>query len=85
MNARGKLVYIVDKDGKAVSKPIKVVYEYLGSTVVTGIEPGDRVVVEGKQNLRPGSKVREAKNTTPTANPEKPAVAPATPSAPDKK
>ena len=85
INARGKMVYVVDKDGKAVAKPIKVVYEYLGSTVVTGIEPGDRVVVEGKQNLRPGSKVREAKNTTPTANPENPAVAPATPSAPDKK
>ena len=74
INARGKMVYVVDKDGKAVSKPIKVVYEYLGSTVVTGIEAGDRVVVEGKQNLRPGSKVREAKNPSP-----------ATPSAPEKK
>jgi RND family efflux transporter MFP subunit len=92
INARGKMVYVVDKDGKAVAKPIKVVYEYLGSTVVTGIEPGDRVVVEGKQNLRPGSKVREAKNTTPTSNPGTPAAAsapsaaaPATPSATDKK
>jgi len=91
INARGKLVYVVDKDGKAVSKPIKVVYEYLGSTVVTGIEPGDRVVVEGKQNLRPGSKVREAKNTTSAPKPGTPAAsapssaAPATPSAPDKK
>ena len=91
INARGKMVYVVDKDGKAVAKPIKVVYEYQGSTVVTGIEPGDRVVVEGKQNLRPGSKVREAKNTTPASNPGTPAAAtptaaaPATPSAPDKK
>ena len=68
INARGKLVYVVDKDGKAVSKPIKVVYEYQGSSVVTGIEPGDRVVVEGKQNLRPGSKVREAKNQSQTSN-----------------
>lgn len=85
INARGKMVYVVDKDGKAAAKPIKVVYEYLGSSVVTGIEPGDRVVVEGKQNLRPGSKVREAKNTTPASNPGKPAVAPATPSAPEKK
>ena len=84
INARGKMVYVVDKDGKAVAKPIKVVYEYLGSTVVTGIEPGDRVVVEGKQNLRPGSKVREAKNTTPAA-PAPSAAVPATPSDPDKK
>jgi len=62
INPRGKMVYTVDKDGKAASKPVKVVYEYLGTSVVTGIEPGDKVVVEGKQNLRPGGKVREAKN-----------------------
>ncbi|QWD61054.1 efflux RND transporter periplasmic adaptor subunit [Polynucleobacter sp. MWH-UH35A] len=91
INARGKMVYVVDKDGKAVSKPIKVVYEYLGSTVVTGIEPGDRVVVEGKQNLRPGSKVRESKNAAPAANaPAAPTgapstVAPTNPSAAEKK
>jgi multidrug efflux pump subunit AcrA (membrane-fusion protein) len=60
-------VYVIDKDGKAVSKPVKVVYEYQGSSVVTGIDAGDRVVVEGKQNLRPGSKIREAKET-PTQN-----------------
>jgi len=85
INARGKMVYVVDKDGKAVSKPIKVVYEYLGSTVVTGIEPGDRVVVEGKQNLRPGSKVRESKNATPAASANPSTSAPATPTAPEKK
>lgn len=61
MNPRGRIVYTVDKDGKAVSKPVKMIYEYQGSTVITGIEAGDKVVVEGKQNLRPGSKVREAK------------------------
>lgn len=61
MNPRGRIVYTVDKDGKAVSKPIKVVYEYQGTSVITGIESGDKVIVEGKQNLRPGSKVREAK------------------------
>jgi hypothetical protein len=72
MNPRGRIVYTVDKDGKAVSKPVKVVYEYLGSSVITGIEAGDKVIVEGKQNLRPGGKVREAKsadapkNTPPT-------------------
>jgi membrane fusion protein, multidrug efflux system len=26
--------------------------------VVRGVQPGERVVVEGKQNLRPGSRVR---------------------------
>lgn len=80
INARGKMVYIVDKDGKAVSKPIKVIYEYQGSSVVTGIESGDRVVVEGKQNLRPGSKVREAKDQTSPVS-----ASPATPPASEKK
>lgn len=61
MNPRGRIVYTVDKDGKAVLKPIKVVYEYQGTSVITGIESGDKVIVEGKQNLRPGGKVREAK------------------------
>ncbi len=89
MNSRGKIVYIVDKDGKAVSKPIKVAYEYQGSAVVSGIEVGDKVVVEGKQNLRPGSKVREAKESAsgakPGAVPAKPAANSTTPSAADKK
>lgn len=61
INPRGKIVFTVDNDGKAVAKPVKVVYEFQGTTVVTGIEAGDKVVVEGKQNLRPGSKIREAK------------------------
>jgi multidrug efflux pump subunit AcrA (membrane-fusion protein) len=57
----GRLVYVVEKDDKVTSKPVKVTYEYLGTSVITGINVGDRIVVEGKQNLRTGSKVREAK------------------------
>jgi RND family efflux transporter MFP subunit len=91
INPRGKLVYVVDKDGKAVSKPVKVVYEYQGNSVITGIEPGDRVVVEGKQNLRPGSKTKEAKeakgasSASATKAPPASTKTPATPSAADKK
>ena len=59
----GRLVFIVDKEDKVLSKPVKVVYEYQGTSVITGIEAGDRVVVEGKQNLRTGGKVREAKQS----------------------
>ncbi|QWE23412.1 efflux RND transporter periplasmic adaptor subunit [Polynucleobacter sp. AP-Jannik-300A-C4] len=61
MNPKGRLVYIVDKDGKVAAKPITVSYEYQGTSVVNGLEVGQRIVVEGKQNLRTGSKVREAK------------------------
>ena len=60
--------------------PIKVVYEYLGNSVITGIQAGDKVVVEGKQNLRPGGKTREAKsNTKAEAKTEKNAPATANP------
>lgn len=57
----GRLVYVVDKDDKVTAKPVKVSYEFQGTSVITGIQAGDRVVVEGKQNLRNGGKVREAK------------------------
>ena len=87
INPRGKLVYVVDKDGKTASKPVKVIYEYQGSSVVTGIEAGDRVVIEGKQNLRPGGKVIESKKAMPpaTSTPGAPAPATAAPAAPEKK
>lgn len=57
----GRLVYVVDKDDKVTAKPVKVTYEFQGTSVITGIQEGERVVVEGKQNLRNGGKVREAK------------------------
>ena len=74
ISPKGRLVFVVDKDSKVVAKPVDVSYEYQGISVITGIQAGDRVVVEGKQNLRPGSKVREAKvssapaDATPAAN-----------------
>lgn len=61
IRSTGTLVYAVDKDDKVTAKPVKVTYEYQGTSVITGIQAGDRIVVEGKQNLRNGSKVREAK------------------------
>ncbi|MBU3575798.1 efflux RND transporter periplasmic adaptor subunit [Polynucleobacter sp. UK-Mo-2m-Kol15] len=73
---RGRVVYIVDKDDKVESKPVKVLYEYKGTSVISGVESGSRVVVEGKQNLRPGSKVKEAKKATAASAPAK-AAAPA--------
>lgn len=74
ISPKGRLVYVVDKDDKVQPKPIKVVYEYLGTSVINGIEAGDRVVVEGKQNLRPGSKIREAKKSTAVSAPAKTAA-----------
>jgi len=81
ISPKGRVVYVVDKDDKVAPKPIKVVYEYQGSSVISGIQAGDRVVVEGKQNLRPGGKVRESKKEAPKPS-SKPAEIPAAPPAP---
>jgi hypothetical protein len=55
---RGTVVYVLE-DGKARLQPIKVVYAEGTEAAVTGIQPGDVVVMDGKQNVRPGSPLVE--------------------------
>lgn len=55
---RGTLVYVVS-EGRARQQPIKVVYAEGTEAAVTGIKPGDVVVMDGKQNVRPGSPLVE--------------------------
>jgi RND family efflux transporter MFP subunit len=71
INPRGRFIYVVDAEDKVSLKPIKVSYEYQGKAAITGVDIGERVVIEGKQNLRPGTKIRENK-----VAPAKPADAP---------
>ena len=71
INPRGRFVYVVGQDDKVSLRPIKVTYEYQGNAAITGVEVGERIVLEGKQNLRPGVKIRESKVTPPA----KPATA----------
>jgi len=61
---RGPIVYAVE-DGKAVSKPIKVVMPAGPEAAVTGVVENDVIVVDGKQNLRPGVKVIERAKEAP--------------------
>jgi RND family efflux transporter MFP subunit len=56
---RGNIVYAVDDGGKAVARPIVVVQAAGTDAVVTGVKPGERIVVDGRQNLRPGAPVAE--------------------------
>jgi len=84
INPKGRFVYLVEKEeDKVVMKPVKVLYEYQGNAVIEGIDTGSRVVVEGVQNLRPGTKVREAKPANTPKALAKPA--PTAPAAPEKK
>jgi RND family efflux transporter MFP subunit len=55
-----RFVYVVGDDRKVVSRPVKLAYLDEGFAVVDGLPAGTRVVVEGAQNLRPGSIVTEA-------------------------
>jgi len=59
-----RFVYVVGEDNKVAVKPVKLAYVDEGVAVVDGVDPGARVVVEGAQNLRPGSVVTEAKART---------------------
>jgi membrane fusion protein (multidrug efflux system) len=55
----GYLVAIVGKDSRVAMRPVQV-GERAGTMWVIheGLKPGDRVVVEGQQNLRPGMTVQ---------------------------
>jgi RND family efflux transporter MFP subunit len=55
--ARGRVVYVIEPGNKAGVRPVEIVYAAGTDAVVTGVQPGDRVVVEGRQNLRPGASV----------------------------
>lgn len=56
-----KFVYVVQKDNTVVQKKVSVDAVENGQAAITGVEVGDKVVVEGTQNLRPGGKVKEVK------------------------
>jgi RND family efflux transporter MFP subunit len=55
-----RFVYLVGEDRKVTAKPVTLTYIEEGIAVVNGLAPGSRIVVEGAQNLRPGSTVQEA-------------------------
>jgi membrane fusion protein (multidrug efflux system) len=73
LSARGGGVMVVTADNKAAARPVKL-GELRGSewVVLEGLKPGDRVIVDGLQKVRPGQPVRIA---APKAAPAQPAKA----------
>ncbi|WP_354678699.1 efflux RND transporter periplasmic adaptor subunit [Cupriavidus plantarum] len=57
----GRFVYTVQPDSTVARVPVKVIATTAAAAVIEGVEPGARVVTEGTQNLRPGSRIREGK------------------------
>ena len=56
---RGAVVYTVGPDGSAVSKRVDVLYAKGPEAVASGVSAGDRVVMDGRQNVRPGATLIE--------------------------
>lgn len=59
---QGGIAMIVDKDGNAAARPVRL-GRLIGDNWVirSGLEPGDRVIVSNLQKLRPGMPVRVAR------------------------
>jgi RND family efflux transporter MFP subunit len=60
INANGSYVYTVQKDHTARLVPVQRLYGFGVNAAVAGLSGSEQVVTEGKQNLRPGGKVRLA-------------------------
>jgi len=69
---QGKFVYIVDEKSTAQPRPIEV-GEWAGDAWIInkGVQPGDKVIVEGLMRLGPGAPVRIAEaGSKPAAQPQ---------------
>lgn len=51
-------VYVLDKDNKARVKNFSTVERYKHFFITNGLKPGDRIVVEGIQQVRDGMKIK---------------------------
>jgi RND family efflux transporter MFP subunit len=58
---RGRFVYTVASDNTAKQLPVTILHSYGTQAVVSGLQGGEKIILEGKQNLRPGGKVVEVK------------------------
>jgi multidrug efflux system membrane fusion protein len=67
----GKYVYVVQADGTAVMHPVNSPRNYRQLAVIeSGVNPGDRVIVEGQIKVIPNSKVEVARTVPLTAGPQ---------------
>jgi RND family efflux transporter MFP subunit len=57
----GTLVYAVGADQLAQPRKVRVLHAFGGQAAVAGLTGGERIIVEGKQNLKPGARVKASK------------------------
>jgi RND family efflux transporter MFP subunit len=60
LRGQERQVYVVDAAGLAQIRPVILRQNTGDWAAVDGLQPGEKVVLDGKQNLRPGTPVKEA-------------------------
>ncbi len=70
-NTQGTFVYVVGEGNQARQVKVARVHGFGEHAAVTGLAGNEQVITEGKQNLRPGGKVRLATAGKPAAAPAK--------------
>jgi membrane fusion protein (multidrug efflux system) len=67
---KGKFVYVVNGDSKVEARPVEV-GDWQGDEwiVTTGLNPGEKVIVDGVMKIGPGAPVRVAAQAVPAAAP----------------
>ncbi len=65
----GKFVLLVDQDNKVEIRQVKLGRQYAGDWIVNdGLQPGERVIIEGVQKVRAGMEVAPKQAVSPFAN-----------------
>ena len=59
-NTRGVFVYTMEADQSAKQRPVVRLHAFGLQAAVSGLSGGEQVIVDGKQNVRPGGQVRLA-------------------------
>jgi multidrug efflux system membrane fusion protein len=59
-NAQGTFVYVLEKDRSTRQVPVQRLYGFGVDAAVSGLTGSETVITDGKQNVRPGGKVRLA-------------------------
>lgn len=59
-SAQGTFVYVLDQDRSARQVPVERIYGFGVDAAVSGLSGSETIINEGKQNVRPGGKVRLA-------------------------
>jgi hypothetical protein len=62
-NAQGTFVYVLNEDHSARQVPVQRLYGAGTDAAVSGLTGNEQIITEGKQNVRPGGKVRLASET----------------------